>query len=219
MMLRCPARVALAGALVAFGLGSRPPASQAASVSPNASTATATYRLTSTAGLPAPDPNLLSQIKDGTAAPQVVAMVAPPGSIIPPTNADGTQASPLTILPDSHGFDTKDLSVLLPPAGNPETVLGLVFGSQGLQPGGSLHFTLSIDKALASNPPTLTPLTPGISITADPISTTGTTNGVGGGGNSGDGTQVPEPLGIVLWSSVLVGLAARRRLRPRPLSR
>ncbi len=63
------------------------------------------YRLTVNGGLPVPDANI--------AGPQVVAMVAPAGGVVPPTNADGTQGSPLTVLSDSTGFDPSQLVVAL----------------------------------------------------------------------------------------------------------
>jgi hypothetical protein len=211
VMLRCPSRVALAGALLALGFGLQPIATRAASVNPNSSTATATYRLTSSVNIAAPGSTNLQ-------TPQVVALITPAGSVIPPTNADGTQGSPLTILPTSAGFDTSQLWVALKDgttsAGQPQQEIGLVFFGQGLKAGGVLDFTLSIDSALASNPPVLTSQTPGITITAEPNTST-TTSGVGTN-SSGSGSEVPEPVGIILWSTVLVGLVARRRLRPSP---
>lgn len=76
-----------------------------------------------------------------------------------------------------------------------------------------------MNSALASNPPVLQSLTPGITIAADPPSTT-VTNGSGNGGStstggsSGGGTIVnsPEPLSMLLWSAVVVGMFARNRM-------
>jgi hypothetical protein len=57
----------------------------------------------------------------------------------------------------------------------------------------------------------LSSLTPGVTITAEPVAST--TGGVGTTtSGSGGGSEVPEPLGVVLWSTVLLGLVARRRL-------
>ncbi|MGC8641974.1 MAG: hypothetical protein ACP5XB_19075 [Isosphaeraceae bacterium] len=210
MMLRCPSRVALVGALLALGLGLPPLPAHAASVNPNSSITTAAYRLTSSVNIPAADPT--SQV------PQVVALISPAGAVVPPTNSDGSQGSPLTILPTSSGFDTSQLVVALKngttPGGQAQQELGLDFFGSGLKAGGVLDFTLSVDTAVTSTPPLLSSLTPGITITAEPSSIT-TTNGAGGGSSSGD-NSVPEPVGIVLWSTVLVGLVARQRLRRQP---
>jgi hypothetical protein len=206
-MLRCPAPVATLGVLLALGLGTQPLIARAASINPNASTATATYRLTSNSNLPVPDANIQG--------PQVVALVLPPGSVVPPTLPDGTQGSPLTILPDSRGFDPSHLVVALKdvtsPTGQPEQMFGLVFFGQGLQTGGVLHFSLSIDKALANTPPTLESLTSGITITPDSPTTLPPTS-LGGGGVTGPPQSIPEPLSVVLWSALVVGGVARNRL-------
>jgi hypothetical protein len=202
--------VATLGVLLALGLGTQPLIARAATINPNASTATATYRLTSDSSLPIPDANIQG--------PQVVALVLPPGSVVPPTLADGTQGSPLTILPDSHGFDPSHLVVALKDVtsatGQPEQMFGLVFFGQGLQPGGLLHFSLSIDKTMASNPPTLQSLTSGITIKPDPPTTTPPTF-LGGGGSTGvtgPPQSIPEPLSVILWSAVAVGAFGRQRL-------
>jgi hypothetical protein len=205
------------GVLVALGFGTQPMFTHAASINPNASpaTATATYRLTSITSIAVPDANI--------PGPQVVAAILPPGSVVPPKLADGSEGSPLTILPDSHGFDPNHLVVALKDGtsstGQPQQMFGLIFYGQGLQPDGLLHFTLSIDKALANNPPQLQSLTSGISITLDqPATTPPTDRGSGGGGGSTTGptdNQIPEPLSVILWGSVLVGVAARRPLARR----
>jgi hypothetical protein len=204
-------------ALLALGLGTQPMFSRAATINPNASssTATATYRLTASTGIAAPDANI--------AGPQVVATILPSGSVVPPKAADGTEGSPLTILSDSHGFDPNHLVVALKDGtsstGQPQQMFGLVFYGQGLQPGGVLHFALSIDKALANNPPQLQSLTPGISIVADPLPTTSQQSG--GGATTTPGptdNQIPEPLSVVLWAALLGGVVGRhclgRRSRP-----
>ena len=110
MTLRCPCPVALVGAVLAvgFSLGLQPAPTHAASVNPNASTSpvTADYRLINVgSSLPVPDAS--------SQAPQVVALVTPTGGIVPPTLADGTQGTPLTVLPDSSGFDSSQLVVAL----------------------------------------------------------------------------------------------------------
>jgi hypothetical protein len=207
------------GALLALGLGTQPPHTRAASINPNAQTATATYRLTTSTTIPVPDANI--------SGPQVVATILPPGTVVPPTLSDGTQGSPLTVLPDSKGFDASHLVVALKDGtsstGQAQQMFGLVFFGQGLQPGGVLHFALSIDKSLASSPPQLVSQTPGVTITADPVAGS-SANPVGGGntgGNSGGSpggnteTTIPEPFSLVLWSAVACGVAARRQLLKR----
>lgn len=217
MMLRCLSRVELLGMLLALGVGLQPMATRAASVSPNVSTTTADYRLTSSSDIAAPGANI--------SGPQVVALVTPTGSVVPPTLSNGTQGSPVTVLPDSTGFDPSQLVVALRDAtsssGQPEQQLGLVFYGQGFQAGGDLHFALSINRALASNPPVLQSLTPGVTITTDPSpsskSTAGAT-GVGGSSSTSSPSDVvtnPEPLSLILWSAVLVGVVARNRMLER----
>lgn len=213
MMRRCPTSLAVLGALLALGFGTQPMFTRADSINPNASTATAGYRLSSDAGLPAPAADING--------PQVQAIILPPGSVIPPKLSDGTEGSPLTILPDSHGFDPNHLVVALKDtqsaSGQPQQMFGLVFYGQGFQPGGLLHFTLSIDKSLGSTPPSLQVLTPGISITADTPADTGGAN-PGGSDNGVPPVNVPEPLSLVLWSALLGAVVVRGRVvkRSRP---
>jgi hypothetical protein len=210
-MRRCLTSISMLGALLAFGIGSQPMFTRADSMNPNASTATADYRLTSDTSLPVPDANI--------AGPQVVAMILPAGSVVPPKLADGTEGSPLTILPDSHGFDASHLVVALKNAttstGQPEQMFGLVFFGQGLQQGGVLHFALSIDKTLANNPPVLQAATPGISIQPDPIATAPMSSGSAATPStnepSGTPVQVPEPLSVVLWSTLVGAVVMRSR--------
>jgi hypothetical protein len=206
--------MAVLGALLALGFGTQPNLTRADAINPNASasTATATYRLTasSTTTIPVPDANI--------SGPQVVATILPTGSVVPPLMADGTQGSPLTILPDSFGFDPTHLVVALKDGtsstGQPEQLFGLIFYGQGLQPGGMLHFSLSIDKSLANNPPQLVSQTNGISISLDPASTSG--QGGGRSTNTGPPDQsVPEPLSMIVWTAVLGCAAARSRLTRR----
>ncbi len=201
----------LAGDGAALGFGLRPKAAHADSVNPNSSTTTYDYRLTTSTTIPVADANI--------SGPQVVALVTPPGSVVPPTLSDGTQGSPLTVLPDSTGFDPSKLIVALndspSSSGQPQQQIGLVFYGQGFQAGGLLHFALSINSALASDPPVLESLTPGITITLDSQparSTTGGTSGNGGSSSGSSSNSVPEPLSVILWSAVLVGVVARNRL-------
>lgn len=203
---------ALIAAAVLLGIGAWAPLASAAVINPNG-TATAYYRLTASSSLPVPAADI-----DG---PQVVALVSPAGGVAPPTNADGSQGSPLTVLPGSRGFDADQLVVALKDAtdasGNPEQLLGLVFFGTGLGAGGQLDFALSIDKALVDDPPTLTSSTPGITIAAiaDPTSDPGTGGGATDPGDSGSTPNVPEPVGFMLWSAAAGAIALRARSRVR----
>lgn len=211
MMLRCLSRVALLGTLLALGFGFHPMAAHAAV---NASTTTVDYSLTTSSTIGVPDSNI--------SGPQVVALITPPGSVVPPTLSNGTQGSPLTVLPGSTGFDPSQLVVALNNApsstGQPQQQLGLVFYGDGFQANGVLNFALSINSALASNPPVLQPLTQGITITADSPPAATTTAGASGNGGSSSGSSTnsvvnnPEPLSVILWSAVLVGIVARNRM-------
>ena len=178
------------------------------------STATADYTLTDSSTIGVPGANI--------SGPQVVALITPTGSVVPPTLSNGNQGSPLTVLPNSSGFDASQLVVALRDAtsstGQPEQQLGLVFYGQGLQAGGVLNFALSINSALASDPPVLQSLTPGVTITADSPPSSTTTSGVSGNSGSsssssnGGVVNNPEPLSVMLWSAVLLGVVARNRM-------
>lgn len=214
MTPRCSTPLASLGLLLAFSALATPMAAQAASLNPNSTpdTTTVNYRLVSSTSLPAPDASIQ--------APQVVALVLPAGGVVPPTQADGSQGSPLTVLPDSHGFDASHLVVALKDgtssSGAKEQMFGLFFFGEGLQPGGVLHFALSVDKSLASNPPVLASQTPGISIVPD-TPTDPPSSGTGGTNNPPQDTnQIPEPLSLLLWSAAAVGVAARHRRSRRP---
>jgi hypothetical protein len=208
-MLRCLSRVALLGTLLAIGLGFQPMAAHAAA---NASTATADYTLTTSSTIGVPSANI--------SGPQIVALITPTGGVVPPTNSNGQQVSPLTVLPNSTGFDPNQLVVALKEAtsAQPEQDLGLIFFGKGFQAGGVLHFALSINSALASDPPVLTSLTPGITITPDSPSAASTTAGTSASTGSSSGSSsngIPEPLSVILWSAVLVGVVARNRMLSR----
>jgi hypothetical protein len=207
VMRRCSTPTAVLAAAFALAMGAGTGLAQADAINPNASTALANYRLTVSGGLATPDADI-----DG---PQVVAMVVPAGGVVPPTNADGTQGSPLTVLGDSSGFDAGQLVVALKDAtnssGEPEQLLGLVFFGQGLSADGVLHFSLSVDSSLASNPPQLLSSTPGVTITADPLSSPPD----GPGGSDAPPENVPEPVAVLLWSAAAGAVALRaRRTRP-----
>jgi hypothetical protein len=218
VMRRCP--IILAAIAAALFLATRPMSAGADSINSSPDLTTVDYTLTSASGLPAADPNAQE--------PQVVATVVPPGGVVPPPSTDGSSggsASPLTILPDSAGFDQKGLLVLLrdsKPGEPPKQEFGLSFFGQGLLPasqGGKLHFALSIDKALTSQPPSF--IAPaGISIlpdavptppTTDPTPTPTTTDPT----PTPPSSEIPEPMSLVLWSA-MAGLGLWRIRRPRP---
>ena len=212
MMLRCLSRVALLGTVFTLVSGSLPMAARADSVNPNSSTTTVDYRLTTNTTLGVPSAS--------STTPQVVALVSPPGGVVPPTQSNGTTGSPLTVLPDSSGFAANQLIVALNNAptssGQSQQELGLDFFGTGFQAGGVLHFGLSVNSALASDPPVLTSLTPGITITADsPATSTGPGSSSSPGGSSPSIVNNPEPLSVILWSALLVGVVARNRMLSR----
>ncbi|WP_422927898.1 hypothetical protein [Singulisphaera sp. PoT] len=172
---------------------------------------TASYTLTAPGGLPDPDPN--------SPSPQVIANVVPTGGVIvPPSSSSNPNSNPLSILSDSHGFDQSQLLVGLKDTGaTPDQQLfGLAFNNGGLEPGGVLHFTLSIDGAL-STPPDLVSLTPGVTITRDQPAPTGPSTppptdppSVPSDPNTNPTpVNTPEPMSVLTWS-ILAGLGLVR---------
>ncbi len=210
MMLRCLSRATMLGTLLAIGLGFQPMAAHAALA--NASTTTVDYSLTTSSTIGVPGANI--------SGPQVVALITPTGGVVPPTLSNGQQGSPLTVLPNSTGLDPSQLVVALKEASSVQPVqeLGLVFYGQGFQAGGVLNFALSINSALASDPPVLQSLTSGVTITLDSPTTAGTTSGASGSSSSPTGVATPEPLSLILWSAVLIGVVARHRMLSRRMA-
>ena len=214
MMLRYPTPTTMLGMLLALGLGTAP-------IVAAASTQTVQWTsspLVATTSLPPADPT--------STEPQVVIAVSPAGSIVPPTLSDGTLGSPITVPANSTGFDPKQLVVALlntnDASGNPVQELGLNFFGSGLKAGTSIPLTLSINSSMASNPPTLSVLTPGFSFqSASPPSSSSATPAISsrGSSNSSDASSgalpIPEPLSLVLWSSIVVGFVARKQFSPR----
>ena len=179
------------------------------------STGTATYSLKIPGGLPDPGSDV-DHVNAGVTLPQLEATVVPAGGIVPPTLADGTQGSPLTIEPDSFGFDKDHLVVALNnnPQVNPtDQKFGLVFFNGGLAPDNLLHFSLNINNAL-STPPTLEITSPGslqgttltaLAQTTDPVTTPPDSSG---------SVNIPEPMSVLVWSALAgFGLLRARRLR------
>jgi hypothetical protein len=209
-MHRCSTFLAVLAVGLAIGLGPCPTPARADTI---------TYRLSTTTGLPVPDKDIDQ--------PQIIATVTAPGLIVPPKTADGNEGSPLTILPDSTGFDPSQLVVALKQdtsaAGQNKQDFGLVFFGSGLAANAMLHFALNVNSALANDPSLLqlTSPTSGFTLTAAPDTDSGTGTGTGTGTNSGtDGgssPNVPEPLSIVVWSTLagtgLLRVRAMRRAR------
>jgi len=176
---RRPTALTAAAVAVALGLAA-PPArpARADSIAANSGLNSYSYSLTSGEDLPV--------AAAGSTGPQVVATVIPPGTVVPPTDASGTQASPLKVLSSyaagngatytSTGFDQGHLIVALKDnvaaaTGHaPEQLFGLSFFGQGLKSaahGGDLVFSLSVSGSQTSAP-ALESLTPGVTITALP---------------------------------------------------
>jgi hypothetical protein len=189
---------------------------------PVVSNGTATYYLTTSSAIPAADPN--------STGPQVILDVQPPGGVIPSTNPDGTQASPLLVQPDSTGFNPQQLVVGLQnsPAGQPaDQQLGLGFFGSGFQSGGLLHFSLNLapgttapdlvpvidpatDPLTASILPTAGSLHVAVPTTPAPETVTPTVTPT----VVTTPANTPEPMSLVLWSALAgLGLLRARRRR------
>jgi hypothetical protein len=166
---------------------------------------TATFQLVNALGAPS--------------AERALALILPPETIAPPEPS----VSPLTILPGSSGFDQDNLKVLLIDGISPRTgeehvgvALGLVFENGGFAPGGILNFQVSLKPGF-QGPLTLDLIAP----TPDSVAFgEGPPPPGGPDGNPPPPPQVPEPLSVILWSS-LAGLglirahAFRRAQAPR----
>jgi hypothetical protein len=135
---------------------------------------------------------------DATAAQQALALIIPPDTIVPPHPA----LSPLRIRPGSSGFDQENLKVLLIDGISPQTgkpgagvALGLVFENGGLAPGGILNFEVSLMPGF-QGPLTLDLIAP-------------TPGSVSFGDPPPPPVKTPEPLSMIIWSS-LAGLGLIR---------
>jgi len=160
------------------------------------------------------------------AAPQVVALIEPVGSVpAPPANST---AGPLTILAGSSGFNASGVYDFLntPKDANGNLLqpvaLGLSFynnagqGLASLANGGILNFSLNV--ANQNAPPQLVSQTSGVSIalqTASSTSGSGATDTSSGGGGTQVTTEnIPEPLSVLVWSALAgAGLLRSRALR------
>jgi hypothetical protein len=149
---------------------------------------------------------------DTTGAPPVssVLMSIVPADSVAPTDPS---VSPLTILSGSSGFDPSKLQVFLgdgtTPTGDPFQALKLDFGTSGFQPGGNLYFSLNLSPTYSGLVNLVLPSSVNnLTITSLPANF----------GSGGGQTNTPEPLSIVLWSSIaalgLVRARAYRRAHP-----
>jgi hypothetical protein len=157
--------------------------------------------------------------------PQVVALINPAGGVVTPPSTSAL--GPLTILSGSQGFNASGVYDYLASTkdqnGNPLQALGLSFYGQGLASlanGGILKF--SLDVANQNSPPQLVSQTPGVTIALQTSDTsTGSTGDSGTGTNNDGGTQIgtaniPEPLSVLVWSTLAgAGLLRARRGRNR----
>jgi hypothetical protein len=152
------------------------------------------------------------------APPQIVALVQPPGGVVTPPSS--SPLGPLTISPGSQGFNASGVYDYLASTkdanGNPLQAFGLSFYGQGLASlaqGGIFKF--SLDVANQNSPPQLVSQTPGVSITLQqPADGTGGTNTGTGGTTQTSPNETPEPLSMLIWSTLVAGSLLRsQRLR------
>ncbi len=212
-MRRCPTQLAVLTAVLTLALAVRPSPVHADGIT---TPGTATYSISIPGGLPDPGTDV-NHVNSGVSLPQIEAQVNPPGSIVPPTNSDGSQGSPLTILPDSFGFDQNHLVVALnnnTPTNPTDQKFGLVFFNGGLAADNLLHFSLNVDKALTT-PPTLEIISPtnpsGLMFKPDPPPVTTPVTDPGGTPPS---VNIPEPMPVIVWSILAaLGLVRARGLR------
>jgi hypothetical protein len=88
--------------------------------------------------------------------------------------------------------------------------LGLSFYGQGLAASGVLNFSLNV--ANVNDPPQLVSQTPGVTITLDAASST--TSSATSSSSALNADSVPEPLSLLLWSTLIgAGLLRARALR------
>jgi len=151
-----------------------------------------------------------SLVFTSVASPQVVAIIEPAGGVVTPP-ATSTQG-PLTILTGSKGFDQSGVYDYLASGkdsnGQPLQGLGLSFYGQGLAAGGVLNFSLNVTNATA--PPQLVSQTSGVTIALDPVSAPSNSSP----SSPITDAEVPEPLSLLLWST-LTGAGLWRARAPR----
>lgn len=139
---------------------------------------------------------------------KVIANVNPPGVIDENTG----NVSPLTILKGSTGFDQANLGVsigdgVVPPgqpgAGTAVQELALTFANGGLAPGGVLDFSLKLNSPTANAPQLDLPATAtGLKLTEIQPQTATVPPHSQPEHQTTPPTFTPEPLSLVLWSSL-----------------
>lgn len=129
----------------------------------------------------------------------------------PPSNSP---QGPLTILAGSQGFDKNnvyDFLSTITDNGQPLQALGLSFYNGGLAAGGIVNFSLNV--ANVSSPPQLVSQNTGVTITLDTASSSSGSSPQ----TSVNHSEVPEPLSLVLWSTLagagLLRVYSSRRAR------
>jgi hypothetical protein len=196
---RCPAPLTALFAALAFGLGSRPTVTQAASSSSNPPSSS-TYSWITSVGFPA--------LGSNPTGPQIQFLVEPYGALEAYSSSTGPLAGPILVTPalGSSNQVYVGLKDGTSSSGQPEQFLGLFF-SQGLQAGSSLQVPLYYNTSQA---PQLIPQTSGVS----PLNSGGNSSGGGGsqqssgggGSNGGDNpitnAQAPEPLSLMIWTAL-----------------
>ncbi len=148
----------------------------------------ATYQLTTTTGLPSAGPDANHLTVDG---PQVIANVVPVGAVVAP-EVGGREQTPVQLLltppyPPSNGFDQNNLVVSLSSTDPSAQFVGLSFANGGLAQNSNLYFGLNISDTVLGSPQVVSQ-TPGVNIQPFPLTTS---------------AQTPEPLSLVLWSTVV----------------
>jgi hypothetical protein len=150
---------------------------------------------------------------------EALARVLPPGTVI----ARDVNTDPPSILDPStgyvsSGFNPDDLQIVLgdgtTTGGDPFQAIKLDFGPGGISPGGRLYFQLNKSPSYDDMVRLVLPTTVG-NLVIETIDDTAPSPGEGAGGDGG--TQVPEPLSLVVWAALAgTGLwraRAARRLR------
>ena len=160
------------------------------------STMYAYYQLTNTRSTPVND--------------LIVTSIVPPNSV-QPLNAS---TSPLSIVNGSFGFDQSNLQVFLSPADPATQGLALQFANGGLAPGGVLNFKVSLDPSTTSMiPPTLSLQPPDADLSSTAPNLLSYTP-VYANAALGAAASTPEPVSLVLWSTLAgAGLLRARAFR------
>jgi len=213
-------------AAVALGLGLQPTLTQAQATSSNAPAST-TYSITTSPTVTFPGFSssawaaITSDTPASAAIPQIQFELKPPGSLV---DENPTTTGPLA--GSISGLDSSNAVKLglLTNQSTGEQILGL-FIKNGLNGGSVLQLPLYDN---TSPPPTLIPLTAGVSVSVASSEAAGGTTGsqnIGAGAGAGAGAggaianaQTPEPLSLLIWAALAGGALARARFLRRSKS-